>query len=152
MHNNIRHCVDTSCSGYVTFNYRFIQVTTAKLRVNVRYARSLPDTDPIWNSPDPYVRVEAIRSNGVVDARNSRIIGGTQSPTWNQWIDFGCQEWAVFNIQIKDDDDGFFTGSDDDMSNKETVFVQTGLHQNQRHQAHGSGYLIYDYNMIRDGK
>ena len=37
------------------------------------------------------------------------------------------------------------------MSNKETVFVQSGLHQNRRHQALDSGYLIYDYNMIRDG-
>ena len=150
VHNNIRHCTDTSCSGYVTFDYRFIPVITAKLRVNVRYARSLPDTDPIWNSPDPYVRIEGTRSNGVVDSRNSRVIGGTQSPTWNQWIDFSCQEWVLFNIQVWDDDD-FLTFGDDEMSNKETVFVQSGLHQSQRHQAHGSGYLIYDYNIIRDG-
>ena len=36
------------------------------------------------------------------------------------------QEWALFNIQVWDDDD-LLTFGDDEMSNKETVFVQPGL-------------------------
>ena len=142
--HNMHHSANT---GYVTFSYRFVQLITGKFTMTLRYARRLQDTDPIYNSPDPYVRVVVVRSDGVETARNTRVIGGTQNPTWNQWINFGCQEWAVFNIQIKDDD---YTGGDDDMSHKETVFVQSGVH-NKRHQAYGSGYLIYTYHMIRDG-
>ena len=47
-HENIRHCADSSCTGYVSYDY---QLTSASLSVNVRYARNLQDTDPIWKSP-----------------------------------------------------------------------------------------------------
>ena len=149
-HFSLKHCENTACNGYVIFDYRLLSLSRGKLQFYIRYARSLRDTDPIWNDPDPYVRVKARYSTGGVSTATTRDIGGTTNPTWNQWLNFGCRKYAYFEIQVWDEDSGF-TGSDDAMSNSELVFVQPGNHYSQRHNAHGSGYLIYNYNFILDG-
>ena len=150
-HSNIRHCADTSsCSGYVSYDYTMYQLTSALLIVKVRYARNLQDTDPIWNSPDPYVKVEAISSTGS-HALSTSYIDGTQNPTWNSNLNFGCRRWAnVIQLQVWDSDSGF-TGGDDEMSDKQETTLALGNHYSNRHSAHGSGYLIFDYSFIADG-
>ena len=94
-HRDLRHCENTGCNGYVVYDYYFDTRTirNARLKVKIRFARNLVDTDPIWNRPDPYVRIEAIQSNAITQTRNSRVIFGSTNPTWNQWIDYGCQRW-----------------------------------------------------------
>lgn len=149
-HLNLRHCEDSNCHGYVTFDYHLLSLHTARLQIKIRYAQNLDDTDPIFNSPDPYVRIEATRSTGAVQTKKSNIISGTTDPSWNQWIHYDCQRWAAFQIQVWDDDSGF-TGADDAMSDKELIVVQPGHHMTLRHTSHGSGQLVYDYNLIVDG-
>ncbi len=70
------------------------------LQVYIRYARNLRDTDPWLNNPDPYVKVQARQASGYVVTQSTRYIGGTTSPTWNQWLNFGCQKWRNFEMQI----------------------------------------------------
>nr|CCA61951.1 bone morphogenetic protein 1 [Suberites domuncula] len=146
----LRHCENTRCNGYVIFDYKLLTLSRGNLQIKVRFACNLVDTDPIWNNPDPYVRIEAKQSTGAVHTRTTGVISGTINPKWNQWINYGCQRWAYFEIQVWDDDN-FLTGADDQMSNKELVFVNSGRYVGVRHNAHGSGYLIYDYNFIVDG-
>ena len=150
--HTIKHCVDTSCNGYLWFDYRMLTLVQARLKVYIRYARNLPDTDPWLNDPDPYVRITALRSSGSTYVKSTSVKGGTEDPTWNDWFDFSECRWASFQIQIWDDDSGL-TGADDDMSNLETVIVQPGHHSWQKHCAENScnGYLWYDYNLILDG-
>ncbi len=118
------------------------------LQVYIRYARNLKDTDPWLNDPDPYVKVEARRSSGNGVTQSTRDIGGTTNPTWNQKLNFGCQGWKNFEVQVWDEDN-FLTFGDDEMSSKELVVVSPGNHGTQRHNAHGNGYLIYDYKLIK---
>ncbi|XP_064387793.1 uncharacterized protein LOC135335979 [Halichondria panicea] len=119
------------------------------LEVYIRHARNLRDTDPWLNDPDPYVRVQARRASDSVVTKSTRDIGGTTSPTWNERLNFGCQIWKNFELQVWDEDN-FLTFGDDEMSNKELVSVSPGNHISQRHNAHGNGYLIYDYKLIKD--
>ena len=151
-HYAVKHCENTACNGYVVFDYRLITlIKRGKLQFYIRYAHNLQDTYyPYWNDPDPYVRVRAGYSTGDVASQSTLIMGGTTNPTWNQWLYFSCSSYVYFEIQIWNED-SWFTGSDDAMSDKEFIFVQSGTHNNQRHNAHGSGYLIYDYNFIVDG-
>ena len=78
-HYNLRHCVDTACSGYTTFEYRLIPLMAARLRVKIRRASNLPDTDPIFNYPDPYVKIDAMKSTKILTSMTSRVITGTIS-------------------------------------------------------------------------
>ena len=145
---SLKHCETTGCSSYVLYDY-FLDTRTirsARLRVYVRYARNLKDTDPIWNSPDPYVRISAVRSDAWMQTKSTKEISGTTSPTWNQWVDYGCRKWHSMFIQIFDDD----VNSDDEMSDKELVNVNPGYYY-KRHSAHGNGFLYYNYKLTVDG-
>ena len=150
LHQNLRHCTDIRCSGYVDFEYRLIETVKGTLQVNIRYARNLPDTDPAFNAPDPYVNILAKKSTGEAVTRTTSTRNGRQDPNWNQLLDLGCTNWAYFELQVWDSD-GFLTGGDDAMSDKETIYVEPGHHQSLQHRTHNSGFLIYDYNLIRDG-
>lgn len=146
-HTSLRHCSDDSCNGYVTYDYSIPSLTRGSLTVKVRYARNLDDTDPWLNSPDPYVRVEASSSEGP-HRKDTHYIDGTQNPTWNSVLNLGCRRWINFiTLQIWDSD----YDADDAMSSRQKTTIQPGSHTDNRLSAHGSGYLIYDYNFRVDG-
>ena len=118
------------------------------LKVYVRYARNLPDTDPIFNKPDPYVRITAVDNCGNRRIRRSSTKKGTTNPTFNQWIDLGGDTWQFFRIQVWDSD----KGKDDAMTQSQTIRVQK-YYRSLTHCASPSckGYLRFSYNLIPDG-
>ena len=146
-HFSVKHCEDTACNGYVIFDYRLLTLRRGKLQFYIRYACSLRDTDPAWNNPDPYVRIRAMHSSGSAVTTFTRVIGGTTNPTWNQWSNSYCGNYAYFEIQVWDDDGRY----DDKMSDEELIVIQAGRHYSQRHNAYDGGYLVYNYNFILDG-
>ncbi|XP_064388206.1 slit homolog 1 protein-like [Halichondria panicea] len=143
------HCEPHELSTKDINQVNLLYACSSNLQVYIRYARNLRDTDPWLNDPDPYVKIQARRASGYVVTQSTRYIGGTTSPTWNQWLNFGCQKWRNFEMQIWDEDN-FLTFGDDEMSNKELALMSPGNHYSQRHNAHGNGYLFYDYKLIRD--
>ena len=170
-HYSLKTCENPACSIYILYDYYLNTATTTtntttttiipttttpttttrtvqntQLRVYIRYARNLRDTDPIFNLPDPYVRIRAVRSGSSTVTRTTRSISGTTRPTWNQWIDFGCQRWNSMLLQIWDRD----VNRDDAMSNIQRKVLATGSHSYIRHAAHGSGYMYYDYRLTVD--
>ena len=151
-HPDLKHCENTRCRGFVTFDYNIISVPhTGRLQVNIRSAHRLPHTDPmaISTSPDPYVRIEAVKPTGKAQKKKSKTVHNQDSPTWDQIIEYSCRRWAVFQIQVWDEDSRI--EGDDKLSNKELIFIQPGLHTDLTHNTHRGGYLTYDYNFIVDG-
>ena len=121
-------------------------VQNTQLRVYIRYARNLRDTDLIFNRSNPYVRITAVRSGSSTVTRTTKHISGTTGPTYNQWVDFSCQRWNSMLLQIWNRD----TNRDDALSNVERKVLATGSHSYIRHAAHGSGYIYYDYQLTVD--
>ena len=120
------------------------------LKVFVRYARNLKDTDGAFNDPDPYVQITAEDVTNTIVQRNTRTKGGTENPTWNEEVDMGGRDWKpTFKIQIRDNDGGLNFG-DDPMSNPETVAIQIGTQKNLKHYGF-KGFLIYDFEFKLDG-
>ena len=119
------------------------------LKIYVRYALNLPDTDGWLNKPDPYVKITAVDHNGVHVIRTSSTKQGTQSPSWNEWLTLGGREWQFFRIRVWDND--FFF--DDEVTMSETVPITAGYHSFKQHCIDSScnGYLRYDYDLILDG-
>ena len=122
-----------------------------RLMMDVRYARNLPDTDPIWNLPDPYVRVIAVTPNGARHTKRTRVIKGTCNPDWNthfNWVHQGC-EWTHFLIRVFDDD----LIGEDAMFHERSFDIEPGRHTGLKHCVQNScnGYLKFDYNFIPDG-
>ena len=81
--------------------------------------------DGWFNDPDPYVIVYAVSSGRTIERRTHRI-RGTENPTWNSVLNFGCGMWANFiELQVWDED----TGSDDAMSRRQRTTLRSGIHQ-----------------------
>ena len=103
-----KYCTNTLCNRYIMYDYDLLPpVTTGRLRVKVRYARNLPDTDPRLNDPDPYVRVGVLGLSGSTRFQNSNAETGTINPTWNTWLSLSLSERSFasrITIQVFDDD------------------------------------------------
>ena len=145
-------CANTACNSYVRFDYELLTLVRGHLKVKIRYARNLPDTDPIWNDPDPYVNVSVIKPDGNEYSKKTDTKRGTRNPTWNTLLDMrngGC-EWVGFKVQIWDDDISF----DDRMSDQIHIYAMSGYHSNIKICASNScsGYLYIDYDLIPDRK
>ena len=145
-----KYCTNTACDRYIWYDYELLSVTTGRLRIKVRYARNLPDTDPI-GSPDPYVRVGVLRSSGSSRYQKSNVKQGTTNPTWNTWLSLSLSERSFANritVQVFDDDLVF----DDSMSNPQIFDISPGYHSSLRHCASSScnAYLIFDYEVVRN--
>ena len=126
-------------------------VNGSRLRIVVRNGVSLPDTDPLLNAPDPYVRITAVHTSTVT--RHTSVKSGTQNPTWNELIDLGVYQWKYFRVQIWDDDN-FPTFGDDKMSVSESfALTATGSRKNVKHCTNPScsGYLWLDYYLCPNG-
>ena len=78
------------------------------LTVHVIEARNLPDTDGLFSGDsDPFTRVRALQGAGVLSTtRETRTIGGTENPVWNQALHFGCGEWRFIDVSVWDSDSG----------------------------------------------
>jgi len=93
------------------------------------------------------VIVEATSSTGS-HSKQTSYIGGTVNPTWNTVLNFGCRRWVKYiELQVWDRDSGF-TGGEDEISRKQKTTLSVGNHQNNRHNAFGSGYMIFDYSLV----
>lgn len=150
-HNGLKHYswLNSFSFGFVSFDYSLHQPIAATLTVTVRYAEDLWDTDPIFNDPDPYVTVKALSSVGSY-ALSTLPVYGTQNPTWNVIMNFGCQTWVKRIFLQVWDEDSVYGDSDDAMSMQEMKVIEFGSHQNDNHTTYGNGYLVYDYNFVLD--
>ena len=144
------YCTNTACNRYILYEYDFLPVISGRLRVKVRYARNLPDTDPIWNDPDPYVCVGVTSPTGSIRYQYSNVKSGTRNPTWNTWISLSLSQRSFSNritVQVFDDD----VTHDDAMSNNPESFdISSGYHSRIRHCVANScrAFLIFDYEVL----
>jgi hypothetical protein len=118
---------------------------TGVLVFNIKEGNSLPDTDPVGNDPDPYVKITAVDSSGNKYSEETDSDGGEKSPTWNQHLSFNKHEWQFFRIQVWDKD----SNADDAMSISETIVVTAGEHNGLQHNSRldssANGYVTFDY-------
>jgi len=121
-----------------------------RLKVNVRYARNLPDTDPWWgwNLPDPYVKVIGVDSGGSKVYKQTSYSDHTVNPNWNTWLDLGVRNWRYFRIRIWDSD----YDADDHMSISESIAVSRGTRTyiKQCINTGCSGYMYFDFRLCPD--
>ncbi|KAI6649372.1 Bone morphogenetic protein 1 [Oopsacas minuta] len=112
-----------------------------KLKIYVKYARELRDTDGPFNLPDPYVVVDAYDTRLHKNTRKTITINETLNPDWNEWLEFGKEDWLEFRIQLLDADKYW----DDEMMPPDTVSICQGNHKDQTYSSEDNGYLMYDY-------
>ena len=141
------YCTNTDCDRYISYSYRLVPKSTGTLRVCVRYARNLPDTDPILNNPDPYVVVEAFTSDTSSTSQRTSVKRGTTNPTWNEVLCMSGREFArLIKVQVFDNDVGY----DDEMSTAEYIDLLQYSQSDIRHcvTSDCSAYLILDIEII----
>ena len=82
---------------------------TGPLKVLIKSASDLPDTDGWFNLPDPYVGVYAYRSDGTSLKKSTDDISGNLDPVFNEELVFGPGTWSyflmkVFDVDVHEDD------------------------------------------------
>ena len=60
--------------------------TSGRFLFFIGKGQSLPDTDPIWNAPDPYVKMTAVDSAGNHYICKTSVKHST-NPTWNEYLE-----------------------------------------------------------------
>ena len=141
------HCANTDCNQYAWYDYKIIASIQGALRIKVRSAHNLPDTDGLWNDPDPYVQVKAIKPDGDFTTKVTSTKQGTRNPSWNEWLGMtGCQFTSAIMVQVMDDD----LFSDDEMSDKKLIEISSSGYHTIRHclTSSCSSYLYLDYEVI----
>ena len=118
-------------------------------RIKVRNGVNLSDTDPRFNSPNPYVKLTAVHNTSMV-TRQTSVKFGTQNPTWNELLDFGTHQWKYFQVRIWDKE----SFGDYPMSMSESIaLTSVGSRKNVKHCTNTScsGYLWLDYYLCPNG-
>ena len=77
-------------------------LTTGKLKVK-GYATSLPDYDD-WTAgnSDPYMEVTATAVDGYTEKKSTPVRGGTNNPTWDDYLVFPDKTWEEVKVDIFD--------------------------------------------------
>ena len=116
---NRKYCGDIPCNQSVMYDYILLSPIHGTLRVKVRFAINLPDTDGRSNLPDPYVQIEVKKPDGTAVPMKTSSIPGTVDPTWDDWLDMGGCSFVGFSVQVWDED----LSNDDEMSELEFIAV-----------------------------
>ena len=110
------------------------------LRVLARSGIGLQDRDLLGDS-DPYLEVIASDSIGRTTRKRTRQDKGDESPTWNQWLDFGINEWRSIRVRVYDSD----PGPDDALSTRQTYTLHFPTRRTYVRQNCYRGYVDFDY-------
>ena len=78
------------------------------LKIHVRNARNLPDTDGAFQGrSDPFTIVSAFKYTGTNSvSKNTAVKIGTHDPVWDETLNFGCDVWKSISIGVLDSDCG----------------------------------------------
>ena len=126
-------------SGYIGAN---CESARGQLHLYVRYGSGLPDKDGwLAGDSDPYVKVVAYDSDGSSVSRKTSYKQGDESPTWNQWLNFGTDTWTSFRVKVYDSD----IGSDDSLSSWVSYNLNSFTSRNYVKMNCYSGYIYFDY-------
>lgn len=78
----------------------------SQLRVHVRNGKMLANRDKSdkKDKSDPFIFVQAFDHYGGSKSLFTKTISDTLNPVWNEWLDFGENEWSWFTVQVWDED------------------------------------------------
>ena len=82
----------------------------SKLKVHISHARRLPNTDKPRagnkdrRHPDPVVIVTATDCDEQPTKKQTTVMKNTRTPLWNEWLDFGENDWNKLWLKVIDKD------------------------------------------------
>ena len=133
---------DYRCNCPSGYGGKRCELARGRLRIFARDGSGLPDRDGWFNgNSDPYVRVIAYTSSGTSMSLRTADDAGDHSPEWNQWLEFGVDNWSRFTVQVYDED----SGSDDSLSDVSTYYLYSHITRTYVRKNCDSGYIYFDY-------
>ena len=87
------------------------------------------------------MKVTAYDSDGNSRTKSTNYIEGDQSPSWNEWLDFGTDTWTRFRVKVYDSD----YGSDDSLSSWVIYSLNSHTSRNGVTMNCDSGYIVFNY-------
>ena len=100
---------------------------------------------------NPYIQVTGVDSHG---CKYSMVtpVEDLQTPTWNQTIDLGVNNWQFFQIQILHILNDSNSDGEDALSMSQTIPVTPGNHSMLKHciDVNCASYVYFDYILLED--
>ena len=79
-----------------------------RLRVFTRRGQHLRDLDRTQTGlSDPYLEVTAFDHHGQQKTLYTQVVSDNLNPVWNEWLDFGENEWSWFTVQAWEEDHAY---------------------------------------------
>ena len=133
---------DYRCNCPSGYGGKRCELARGRLRIFARYGSGLPDRDGwLAGDSDPYVQVIAYARGGGSRSLRTGCDRGDNSPEWNQWLDFGVDNWLKFTVQVYDED----IGSDDSLSSIKYYVFSSHITMTYERKNCDSGYIYFDY-------
>ena len=118
------------------------------LMLYIRYGQNI--STKAHGVSDPYVKIDALSSNGSEHTKESSIKRGSRNPTWNEELFFPNSKWQFFRIRVWD------TYDYNDFHPLAMSVTVPLLHQPKTSGMNMyctdiacSGYIMYDYKLLK---
>ena len=93
------------CKCPTSYSGKHCEHVRGRLRIFVRNGANLHDRDSSSTSEsDPFIVVSAYDHQGSVTEKYTSTINDDLNPVWNEWLDFGVNDWSWFTVQAWDED------------------------------------------------
>lgn len=133
--NRLYHCPKTGVIG--------------RLEVFIAYAYNVTPSTCLYQAGvvNPYIEVTGVDSQGRKYSMETSV-EDLQTPTWNETMPLGVNNWQFFRIQILNDSDG-----ENALSMSQTIPVTPGNHSMLKHciDVDCTSYVYFDYILLEDG-
>ena len=154
----LSHAAEHTIEKRSVYNETDCDCKYSKLKVHISHARRLPNTDKPragwWfhhayrqKYPDPVVIVTATDCDDLIISKKTTVMKNTQTPLWNEWLEFGVSDWNKLWLKVIDKDgpkdDKREPDNDDDILLKGDVTVCNQHHLFRKKLKGSNGSVLF---------
>ena len=113
-----------------------------RLHIFARRGQHLRDRDGMRaRLSDPYLEVTAFNHHGGRKTLYTRVIQNSLNPVWNEWMDFGENEWSWFTVQVWEEDHAYYEW----LSYAYTYPLLSHITRRRKKMKGFQGFIEFDY-------
>ena len=134
---------DGVCDCPINYGGPQCEYVRGHLRVYARRGKKFMNKDGKEGNSDVFLEVTAFDHHGGNKKLYTKVIYDNANPVWNEWLDFGENEWSWFSVQAFDED----AAENEWLSSAQTYTLLTHSSSKKLNiRAYGyNGVVVFDY-------
>ena len=115
------------------------------LRIFAHNAQNLVNKDSGAAKSDAFLEIQAYDHHGGIARQYTNIINNDLNSVWNEWVEFGVNEWSWFTIKAWDEDTTTMSGLSQVLMHLSSPIICFCSRATKLMKALGEGVIIFDY-------